>query len=137
MMQRLIMVIFFFLMIRRPPRSTLFPYTTLFRSSFRQLLGTVASTTSFGALADEHSVLAHRALPPWEPTGQSPPRTESPYDRIPHPPVVRSVEDYDPSSVEHFEKIGIDLEEAGSARKALCTVAVDGSGGSFYATRGL
>src|SRR2546426_1219667 len=26
------MLIFFFLMIRRPPRSTLFPYTTLFRS---------------------------------------------------------------------------------------------------------
>src|SRR5277367_6903662 len=26
-------VFFFFLMIRRPPRSTLFPYTTLFRSS--------------------------------------------------------------------------------------------------------
>src|SRR2546430_5664342 len=25
---------FFFLMIRRPPRSTLFPYTTLFRSKF-------------------------------------------------------------------------------------------------------
>src|ERR1035438_2897931 len=25
---------FFFLMIRRPPRSTLFPYTTLFRSGF-------------------------------------------------------------------------------------------------------
>src|ERR1043166_4921212 len=28
-------VIFFFLMIRRPPRSTLFPYTTLFRSAGR------------------------------------------------------------------------------------------------------
>src|SRR6266404_7745366 len=28
--------IFFFLMIRRPPRSTLFPYTTLFRSSDRR-----------------------------------------------------------------------------------------------------
>src|SRR5215213_10365640 len=27
------MVVFFFLMIRRPPRSTLFPYTTLFRSA--------------------------------------------------------------------------------------------------------
>src|SRR2546429_10004060 len=27
--------LFFFLMIRRPPRSTLFPYTTLFRSGFR------------------------------------------------------------------------------------------------------
>src|SRR5260221_5277148 len=29
----LLHLIFFFLMIRRPPRSTLFPYTTLFRSS--------------------------------------------------------------------------------------------------------
>src|SRR5688572_31474509 len=28
----LLFVFFFFLMIRRPPRSTLFPYTTLFRS---------------------------------------------------------------------------------------------------------
>src|ERR1039457_7490956 len=27
-------LVFFFLMIRRPPRSTLFPYTTLFRSVF-------------------------------------------------------------------------------------------------------
>src|SRR2546421_2245851 len=27
-----IAILFFFLMIRRPPRSTLFPYTTLFRS---------------------------------------------------------------------------------------------------------
>src|SRR3989442_9492841 len=29
--------VFFFLMIRRPPRSTLFPYTTLFRSICRPL----------------------------------------------------------------------------------------------------
>src|SRR5256885_9526537 len=28
---------FFFLMIRRPPRSTLFPYTTLFRSFWRTI----------------------------------------------------------------------------------------------------
>src|SRR3989442_15829993 len=28
---------FFFLMIRRPPRSTLFPYTTLFRSLLNEL----------------------------------------------------------------------------------------------------
>src|SRR3989442_3337880 len=27
-----LLIVFFFLMIRRPPRSTLFPYTTLFRS---------------------------------------------------------------------------------------------------------
>src|SRR5256885_17017028 len=32
-----LVLLFFFLMIRRPPRSTLFPYTTLFRSR-----GTVA-----------------------------------------------------------------------------------------------
>src|SRR2546426_8782769 len=30
---------FFFLMIRRPPRSTLFPYTTLFRSHLRPHFG--------------------------------------------------------------------------------------------------
>src|SRR3712207_6916994 len=30
--ERCVACIFFFLMIRRPPRSTLFPYTTLFRS---------------------------------------------------------------------------------------------------------
>src|SRR3989449_3583227 len=29
-------IFFFFLMIRRPPRSTLFPYTTLFRSEARR-----------------------------------------------------------------------------------------------------
>src|SRR2546430_17193879 len=31
--------VFFFLMIRHPPRSTLFPYTTLFRSVFLQQIG--------------------------------------------------------------------------------------------------
>src|SRR3712207_9416865 len=34
-MCQVITVFFFFLMIRRPPRSTLFPYTTLFRSIIR------------------------------------------------------------------------------------------------------
>src|SRR2546422_11552078 len=29
-------LLFFFLMIRRPPRSTLFPYTTLFRSALER-----------------------------------------------------------------------------------------------------
>src|SRR2546426_11512461 len=32
MPRNLVYLFFFFLMIRRPPRSTLFPYTTLFRS---------------------------------------------------------------------------------------------------------
>src|SRR5438876_8635458 len=33
-----VFLFFFFLMIRRPPRSTLFPYTTLFRSGARPCL---------------------------------------------------------------------------------------------------
>src|SRR2546426_3322816 len=40
---------FFFLMIRRPPRSTLFPYTTLFRSTLLLLLATSALALSVGA----------------------------------------------------------------------------------------
>src|SRR2546430_8770007 len=32
-------MVFFFLMIRRPPRSTLFPYTTLFRSHHEDFTG--------------------------------------------------------------------------------------------------
>src|SRR2546430_13373246 len=45
MARRLYPVFFFFLMIRRPPRSTLFPYTTLFRSDTRMLLGTFQSAS--------------------------------------------------------------------------------------------
>ena len=36
--------VFFFLMIRRPPRSTLFPYTTLFRS-VKEIKETVSFTS--------------------------------------------------------------------------------------------
>src|SRR3712207_4314220 len=39
---RAYLFVFFFLMIRRPPRSTLFPYTTLFRSDDGRLVGIVA-----------------------------------------------------------------------------------------------
>src|SRR5438874_2838394 len=39
---------FFFLMIRRPPRSTLFPYTTLFRSRFNGLPGRAAARAMGG-----------------------------------------------------------------------------------------
>src|SRR5258708_39226038 len=37
-----LLICFFFLMIRRPPRSTLFPYTTLFRSGRRLARGAKA-----------------------------------------------------------------------------------------------
>src|SRR3712207_8107093 len=49
---------FFFLMIRRPPRSTLFPYTTLFRSflhSTGQLHKGGPATGAFVQIVDEPS----------------------------------------------------------------------------------
>src|SRR5690554_7451331 len=42
-----VLCIFFFLMIRRPPRSTLFPYTTLFRSIAIDDFGTGYSSLSY------------------------------------------------------------------------------------------
>src|SRR6476620_12002566 len=46
----------FFLMIRRPPRSTLFPYTTLFRSSGDQgPSATTAASASIGPSFDRRS----------------------------------------------------------------------------------
>src|SRR3712207_7260509 len=69
-------------MIRRPPRSTLFPYTTLFRSVDRQrhevggLVGGVA----------EHQPLVARAL-----------RVEV-VDRLPRAPLVRGVDALDRKS---------------------------------------
>src|SRR3712207_7532431 len=47
---------FFFLMIRRPPRSTLFPYTTLFRSDRDVLVEVVDEHTG----ARRHSKAARR-----------------------------------------------------------------------------
>src|SRR5205085_12232611 len=51
-------LLFFFLMIRRPPRSTLFPYTTLFRSE----RGVPAATIE-GLKARGHQVAVREA--PW------------------------------------------------------------------------
>src|SRR5436853_7292027 len=48
-------VSFFFLMIRRPPRSTLFPYTTLFRSSRRMPWAGLVRT------ADDRRTVAQRS----------------------------------------------------------------------------
>src|SRR6266496_962382 len=53
---------FFFLTIRRPPRSTLFPYTTLFRSAPAQervelLLARAEALTATAHFADSHSAL--------------------------------------------------------------------------------
>src|SRR3712207_6945524 len=56
-----IYIFFFFLMIRRPPRSTLFPYTTLFRSGLARLAalegfreGIALAERIIGEMADDH-----------------------------------------------------------------------------------
>src|SRR2546426_8283017 len=52
--------LFFFLMIRRPPRSTLFPYTTLFRSlTYRGMAGAERKQRSQAAL--ERVGMSHRS----------------------------------------------------------------------------
>src|SRR3712207_8082907 len=56
---------FFFLMIRRPPRSTLFPYTTLFRSH----------SPAFGAAFVEHCREPFKASP--KPSGKASPKARA------------------------------------------------------------
>src|SRR2546430_4236695 len=51
--EQLILFLFFFLMIRRPPRSTLFPYTTLFRSLLIGTLAGVAWAYLYGLRREE------------------------------------------------------------------------------------
>src|SRR2546429_3780227 len=59
-------IFFFFLMIRRPPRSTLFPYTTLFRSGTASVTYT---TVALGAVLVVIVLLFPRGLLP-APRGQ-------------------------------------------------------------------
>src|SRR5260370_28953823 len=54
---------FFFLMIRRPPRSTLFPYTTLFRSLSRRQCGLDQFHHSFEDSQSRRQVVRVRELP--------------------------------------------------------------------------
>src|SRR5258707_3950133 len=50
-------------MIRRPPRSTLFPYTTLFRSAIFGLRGTdISRHISFGVFSTLVMLLAHSMM---------------------------------------------------------------------------
>src|SRR5438445_3993209 len=52
---------FFFLMIRRPPRSTLFPYTTLFRSQALGLLVGAVFVFLVGMTSDVKTLLVAMA----------------------------------------------------------------------------
>src|SRR2546430_6474504 len=48
----MLLFLFFFLMIRRPPRSTLFPYTTLFRSTNEHSVGRAIHANVVGIIAE-------------------------------------------------------------------------------------
>src|SRR3712207_9161342 len=54
--------VFFFLMIRRPPRSTLFPYTTLSRSRGSSLRAARRSATATTASGDRVSIKPPQGL---------------------------------------------------------------------------
>src|SRR3712207_8740028 len=75
-------------MIRRPPRSTLFPYTTLFRSIRLDLLYWVSPVGSEAA--------RHRSLPPGSPT-------LAPRAPLSTPPAEQQVER--PRSEEHTSEL--------------------------------
>src|SRR5689334_23781464 len=53
---------FFFLMIRRPPRSTLFPYTTLFRSRIDQELDLVRRAADVATRQRVHDAVWRRVV---------------------------------------------------------------------------
>src|SRR5574343_1496629 len=93
---------FFFLMIRRPPRSTLFPYTTLFRSSRRaegadggpeagQGAGRPRSEEHTSELQSHHDLVCRLLLEKkkhntTKPTPPTPPPTSPNKPHTPHPP---------------------------------------------------
>src|SRR5256885_3040790 len=56
-------VCFFFLMIRRPPRSTLFPYTTLFRSHVALFNTILINVTAFFRDLEAWQVLGEEIIP--------------------------------------------------------------------------
>src|SRR5260221_8800677 len=53
---------FFFLMIRRPPRSTLFPYTTLFRSDLEPLYAKFTSMSTEDMAKDPQAMAIDERL---------------------------------------------------------------------------
>src|SRR3712207_8790160 len=57
-------MLFFFLMIRRPPRSTLFPYTTLFRSADDADLGVDLLLVGRAVPLDVHAQFLARLFGP-------------------------------------------------------------------------
>src|SRR2546426_7254320 len=96
----------FFLMIRRPPRSTLFPYTTLFRSGL--LAGVVAGQSS--TVLVERVVTLTVSLPS-EAVCSDEPRSQDYTSELPSPCTIES-------------RLLLEQKVPGTRRQGL-TVAVD------------
>src|SRR3712207_9213198 len=89
-------------MIRRPPRSTLFPYTTLFRSWWAEVLGWqvepqdeafIRRMVESGA-ATEADTITHRGALVWSSgaamTSPDPHRPRALFQRVPEPKTVKN-----------------------------------------------
>src|SRR5256712_13844211 len=89
---------FFFLMIRRPPRSTLFPYTTLFRSVhvLGQALDGARSHAVEHRRERELARLPQLAGAPLEPVADRADGGRHPFDRAPQAADVRNGHPYAP-----------------------------------------
>src|SRR2546422_8177852 len=93
-------------MIRRPPRSTLFPYTTLFRSDRLGVHKAIAERgfqVKYGAtFHDQESGLEHTFYflrdKPWPPYAYQVPRAE-----------------FDALLLEHAKKLGVDVRQPATA----------------------
>src|SRR5687768_17785101 len=99
-------------MIRRPPRSTLFPYTTLFRSFPPFATGEAKPYRGTGRREQGHGALAERAMQPLLP----------PYDEFPY--TIRVVSDIlesnGSSSMASVCGASLSLMDAGVPIKAAC-----------------
>src|SRR5256886_13702170 len=73
---------FFFLMIRRPPRSTLFPYTTLFRSRVSSGASSPAFSTFAAARSEGTRERGDRELAPQDPEDRKSTRLNSSHSQI-------------------------------------------------------
>ena len=97
-------MVFFFLMIRRPPRSTLFPYTTLFRSG-----GEISASTEKDKIG---SVFADQAVPVFvDKIGEG--KIGSDYGALPVDPIESKVDSKLSFSVDSI-RYGNDIVPTGS-----------------------
>src|SRR2546425_8337694 len=87
---------FFFLMIRRPPRSTLFPYTTLFRSHMNGLVRERWGSMGLVKVEVDRGV------------GGGAPGTPAPYAAVGHV-FFRSLDDFQKASKAHGKELFADV----------------------------